>query len=70
MSWVSFETEGGGLVMVQLRHVVAIYDEQGRVKLATAAGGEHLLKEMSVQRAAARVSAAMESEVAAVTAAG
>ncbi len=29
----------GGLVVVQVRHVVAIYDEQGEVKLATAAGG-------------------------------
>jgi glutamate synthase domain-containing protein 3 len=58
MSWVSFETAGGGLVVVQLRHIVAIYDEQGQVKLATAAGGEHVLKDMSVQRAAARVSEA------------
>jgi hypothetical protein len=65
MSWVSFETAAGGLVMLQLLHIVAIYDEQGQVKLATAAGGEHVLKDMSVQRAAARVSAAVEAHVAA-----
>jgi len=70
MSWVSFETAGGGLVMVQLCHIVAIYDEQGCVKLATAAGGEHILKDMSVQRAAARVSAAVEADVAVAAAAG
>ena len=51
--------------MLQLRHIVAIYDEQGQVKLATAAGGEHVLKDMSVQRTAARVSAAVEAHVAA-----
>ena len=33
MSWVTFEVAGGGLVAVQSRHVVAIYDEQGAVKL-------------------------------------
>jgi hypothetical protein len=55
--------------MVQLGHVVAIYDEQGCVKLATAAGGEHILKDMSVQRAAARVSAAIEADVAVAAAA-
>jgi hypothetical protein len=64
MSWISFETEGGGLVMVRLHHVVAIYDEQGRVKLATTAGGEHVLKDMSVQRAAARVDAAVDADAA------
>lgn len=61
MNWVSFETADGGLVVVQLRHIVAIYDEQGQVKLATAAGGEHVLKDMSVQRAAARISEADEA---------
>ena len=63
MSWVTFET-AAGLVVVQLRHVVAIYDEQGQVKFATAAGGEHVLKDMSVQRAAARVTAAVEADTA------
>ncbi len=52
MSWVTFET-------------VAIYDEQGEVKLATAAGGEHVPKDMSVQPAAARISAAVQAHVAA-----
>lgn len=55
MSWVTFETATGGLVVVQLRHVVAIYDEQGDVKLATTAGGVHILKDITVQRAAAIV---------------
>jgi hypothetical protein len=66
MSWITFETTGGGLVVVQLQHIVAIYDEQGCVKLATSAGGEHILKDMSVQRAAARVSEAVEADVAAI----
>jgi hypothetical protein len=66
MSWVTFETEGGGLVVVQLHHIVAIYDEQGSVKLATAAGGEHVLKDMSVQRAAARVATVAEADDTAV----
>lgn len=56
MSWVTFEAVAGGLVVVQLRHVVAIYDEQGEVKLATTAGGVHSLKDMTVRRAAAMVS--------------
>lgn len=50
--------------MVQLHHVVAIYDEQGDVKLATAAGGVHTLKDMTVQRAAAIVSAAADAHAA------
>jgi len=51
VSWVTFETITGGLVVVQARHVVAIYDEQGEVKLSTMAGGVHL-KDMSVRAAA------------------
>lgn len=64
MSWVTFEAATGGLVVVQLRHIVAIYDEQGVVKLATTSGGEHILKDITVQRAAAIVSAAEEASVA------
>lgn len=57
MDWATFETEGGGLLKVQVRHVVAIYDEQGVVKLSTAAGGVHTLaRGMSVQRAAGVIS--------------
>jgi hypothetical protein len=56
MSWVTFEAATGGLVTVQLRHIVAIYDEQGEVKLATTAGGVHILKDITVQRAAGIVS--------------
>jgi hypothetical protein len=52
VSWVTFEAATGGLVVVQLPHIVAIYDEQGTVKLATTAGGVHVLKDMTVQRAA------------------
>jgi len=58
MNWVTFETVGGGLVVVQPLHVVAIYDEQGEVKLATTATGVHMLKDMTVRRAAALVAAA------------
>ena len=58
MSWVTFEAMTGGLVVVQVRHVAAIYDEQGEVKLATTAGGVHSLKDISVSRAAAVVSGA------------
>jgi len=61
MSWVTFEAATGGLVVVQLRHVVAIYDEQGEVKLATTAGGVHSLKEITVRRAAALVSRDQEA---------
>ncbi|HEY4045062.1 MAG TPA: hypothetical protein VGM32_24900 [Rhodopila sp.] len=61
MSWVTFEAATGGLVVVQLRHIVAIYDEQGQVKLATAAGGVHSLKDVTVQRAAAIVSRAEDA---------
>lgn len=57
MAWVTFETEGGGLLKVQVRHVVALYDEQGVVKLSTAAGGVHTLaRGLSVQRAASLIS--------------
>ncbi|WP_428542351.1 hypothetical protein [Rhodopila sp.] len=56
-----FETATGSLLMVQARHVVSIYDEHGEVKLATAAGGVHVLKEITVQRAAAMVSRADDS---------
>jgi hypothetical protein len=61
VSWVTFETATGGLVVVQVRHVVAIYDEQGQVKLATAAGGVHSLKDITVRRAAAIVSSAEDA---------
>ncbi len=64
MTWVTFEVVGGGLVAVQPRHVVAIYDELGAVKLATTADGVHVLKEMTVQRAAAIVSKAADADVA------
>ena len=59
MNWVSFETEGGGLLKVQVRHVVAIYDELGTVKVSTTAGGVHTLAGgVSVQAAAGLVEAA------------
>ncbi len=61
MNWVTFEAAGGGLVVVNPRHVAAIYDEQGTVKLATTAGGVHVLKDMTVQRAAAAVSEAADA---------
>ncbi len=61
MSWITFEAATGGLVTVQLRHIVAIYDELGAVKLATTAGGVHTLKDITVQRAAAMVSKAEDA---------
>jgi hypothetical protein len=61
VTWVTFDAAGGGLVVVQSRHIVAIYDEQGSVKLATTAGGVHVLKDMTVQRAAAIVSTATDA---------
>lgn len=61
MSWVTFEAATGGRVVVQLRHIEAIYDEQGLVKLATSSGGVHVLKDISVQRAAAIVSRAEDA---------
>ena len=62
MSWVTFETTEGGLVAVQSRHVVAIYDEQGVVKLSTTACGVHVLKDTTVQRAAMKLTTAAEAE--------
>ncbi len=54
MSWISFNTRSGGLLKVRTRHIVAIYDEAGLVKLSTVAGEVHVLADgMSVQQAAA-----------------
>jgi hypothetical protein len=64
VNWVSFEVAGGGLVAVQLQHIVAIYDEQGVVKLATTAAGVHVLKDTTVQRAVMVASAAADAEAA------
>lgn len=64
MNWVTFEAAGGGLVAVQPRHVVAIYDEQGVVKLSTTASGVHVLKDTTVQSATMRLTAAAEAEAA------
>jgi hypothetical protein len=64
VSWVTFETAEGGLVAVQSQHVVAIYDEQGVVKLSTTACGVHVLKDTTVQRAAMKLTTAAEAEVA------
>ena len=64
MSWVTFETTGGGKVVVQLQHVVTIYDEQGAVKLSTTAAGVHVLNDTTVQRAAMKLTAAAEAEAA------
>jgi hypothetical protein len=61
VSWVTFQAATGGLVTIQLRHIVAIYDEQGAVKLATTAGGVHTLRDITVQRAAALVSKAEDA---------
>jgi hypothetical protein len=62
VSWVTFETTEGGLVAVQRQHVVAIYDEQGVVKLSTTACGVHVLKDTTVQRAAMKLTTAAEAE--------
>jgi ribosomal protein S11 len=64
MSWITFETTTGGLVVVQRRHIVSIYDEQGEVKLATTAGGVHSLKDVTVQQAAAMLSSDEEAATA------
>jgi hypothetical protein len=56
MDWVTFETEGGGVLKVQARHVVAIYNELGSVKLSTTAGGVHTLASgLTVAQAASMV---------------
>lgn len=64
MSWITFEAASGGLVVVQAAHVVSIYDEQGEVKLATTACGVHVLKDITVQRAAGIVSNATDGDAA------
>ena len=63
-NWVTFEVAGGGLVAVQLQHIVAIYDEQSAVKLATTASGVHILKDTSVKRALMVVSSSAYAEAA------
>jgi hypothetical protein len=63
VSWLTFEAAAGGLVVVQLRHIVAIYDEQGAVKLETVSGGVHILKDITVRRAAAIVSKAEDASL-------
>lgn len=65
MSWVTFDVAGGGIVAVQPRHVVAIYDEQGVVKLSTTECSVHVLKDTTMQRAAMRLTAVAEDEAAA-----
>lgn len=55
MTWVTFETEDGGLLKVQPQHVVAIYDELGMVKLSTTAGGVHTLAKGTTVQLAAQV---------------
>jgi hypothetical protein len=62
MTWVTFDVAGSGLVAVQVQHVVAIYDEQNTVKLATTASGMHVLKNITVQRAVMVVSAATDAK--------
>ena len=58
MNWVTFRTEGGGLLKVQPQHVVAIYDELGVVKVSTTAGCVHTLSSgVTVQKAASLASA-------------
>jgi hypothetical protein len=63
MKWVTFQTEGGGLVKIQVQHVVAVYDELGVVKVSTTAGGVHTLSSgITVQKAATVISEAGEPD--------
>jgi hypothetical protein len=48
MSWVGCETMSGGRVQAQPRATVAIHDSQSDVELATAAGGQHVMKYLAV----------------------
>ena len=61
MNWVTFETTGGGLLKVQAQHIVAIYDEQGAVKLSTTAGGVHILADGVTVQSAAQTAAESDS---------
>jgi hypothetical protein len=61
MNWITFEAAGGGRVVVQLRRNAAICDEQAEVKPATTSGGVHVLKDISLRRAAALVAQAEDS---------
>ena len=64
MKWVTFQTEGGGLVKIQAQHVVAVYDELGVVKVSTTAGGVHTPSSgITVQKAATVISEAGEPGV-------
>lgn len=62
MSWVISEVTAGGLLAVQPQHIVAIYDEQGVVKLSTSAYRVHVLKDTTVQRSARRLTSVAEDE--------
>jgi hypothetical protein len=50
------------MAVVQPQHVVSIYDEQGIVKLSTTACGVHVPEDITVQRAAMRLTAAAEDD--------
>lgn len=58
MNWITFEVPEGGLVTVQPRHVVAMYDEQSAAKPSTTACGVHVPKNATVRRAAVRLRSA------------
>lgn len=53
-----FKAVEGGLIALRPRHIAAIYDEAGQVRLATVAGTVHALGSVTVQQAVAAVSAA------------
>ena len=48
-------------MVVQLIHVAAIHDEQRGVMLAASPGGVHILKDITVRRAAGIVTRAQEA---------
>jgi hypothetical protein len=64
MSWVTFEVTGGTQAAVQPQHVVAIHGNEGVVKLSTTSSSVHVLKDITVQRAAMRLAAAADAEAA------
>lgn len=64
MTWETFGAAGGGIVAVQLPHIVAIYDAHGTIKLSTTARDVHVLRGVTVRRATALVSAPADSHAA------
>lgn len=62
MIWITCNAADGGLMAVHPVPVARVYDDQGAVKLAAAAGSVHTLREKPVRRVVAIATHGAESE--------